>query len=96
MGLWDDLRRFVGGKPVLGPAEASPNAPAAAATRSTFPSEPGADARATPAASGAPGEAPAVQVLVQGPLTDLKRTARYLASVGVESQLIMPPGGCGT
>ena len=41
-------------------------------------------------------EAPPVTILTQGPLTDLKRMSRYLASTGIESQLVMPPGGCGT
>ena len=39
---------------------------------------------------------PAVQVLTQGPINDLKRIAKFLTSLGIESQLVMPPGGCGT
>lgn len=118
MGLWDDLRKLVGGKPVLGPsgtaAVARPTShppKEALATESGMAggeagshtashhaaTSPGATAPHAPgAAPHAPGELPAVQVLLQGPLTDLKRTTRFLASVGIESQIIMPPGGCGT
>lgn len=41
-------------------------------------------------------DGPPVQVLMEGGLADLKRISKHLSSVGVESQIVMPPGGCNT
>lgn len=130
MGILDDVRRLLGGRPITGnaapragvaqplhpsageerTAEDGPDAPRWESTATAPPSFAGSDSSSTPggrsvalsggAHSSHPGASVsptrAVQVLTQGPLTDLKRIAKYLTSVGIDSQLIMPPGGCGT
>ncbi len=82
----------------------------AAAAQSTNVDRPTPDVTAEPATSKSetvprkdetvteqPGsDAPPVQVLMEGGLADLKKISKHLSSVGVESQIVMPPGGCNT
>jgi len=107
MGILDDVRRFLGGKPITGGTRAghretgSAHREAGSAHPNPAAGEGGetqwnSSATAPPTYGGAAETPPAVQVLSQGPLTDLKRLAKYLAAAGVESHLLMPPGGCGT
>ena len=98
MGILDDVRRLFGGKPITGGARAGhrevgnvPPGPLETDSGETHWSS-----SATEPPSFAAPETPAVQVLTQGPLTDLKRVSKYLASIGVSSHLLRPPGGCGT
>ena len=106
MGILDDVRKFFGGKSITGGSAPTRPAPSQHGVEPSRPPGSGsthveeAGAQWESSATSPPGfshaASPAVQVLTQGPLTDLKRISKYLASAGVESQLLMPPGGCGT
>lgn len=104
MSIFDGMKRWlrptdrqpVSGSPVASDTPAVSGDPVAPSTRpqSAAPEQSRQLAEEQMAARE-PG-VPPVAVLSKGSITDLKRMSKFLASVGVESQLVMPPGGCGT